>query len=61
MCVIAAEMIGVTNAGIGYFINYTKLIGLYADMMAGMLMIGLVGLIINYVFKLAEKIVLRGI
>jgi NitT/TauT family transport system permease protein len=61
MCVIAAEMIGVTTAGIGYFINYMTFIGRYADMMAGMLMIGLVGLLINYFFKAMEKIFLKWV
>lgn len=61
MCVIAAEMIGVTTAGIGYFINYMTFIGRYADMMAGMLMIGLVGLFINYFFKVMEKLFLKWV
>jgi NitT/TauT family transport system permease protein len=59
MCVIAAEMIGVSNAGIGYYINYTKFMGLYSAMMAGMLMIAFVGLFLNYFFKLLEKIFLK--
>ena len=61
MCVIAAEMIGVTDAGIGYFINYMTFIGQYSNMMAGMLMIGLFSLLINYGFKFFEKIVLKWI
>ena len=61
MCVIAAEMIGVTTAGIGYFINYMTFIGQYSNMMAGMLMIGLFSLVINYGFKLIEKVVLKWI
>ncbi|WP_457557883.1 ABC transporter permease [Candidatus Harpocratesius sp.] len=55
MCVIAAEMMGISGAGIGYFINYMKNIGYYSYMVAGMLMIALVGLLINGVFFLIEK------
>ncbi len=61
MCVIAAEMIGVTNAGIGYFINYMTFIGQYSNMTAGMLMIGLFSLIINYSFKMIEKMLFKWI
>ncbi|MHA1720198.1 MAG: ABC transporter permease [Promethearchaeota archaeon] len=59
MCVIAAEMMGISGAGIGYFINYMKNIGNYSNMMAGMLMIAIVGLGINGVFILIEKYALR--
>jgi len=59
MCVIAAEMMGISGAGIGYFINYMKNIGHYSNMMAGMMMIALVGLLINGIFLLIEKYSLR--
>jgi len=59
MCVIAAEMMGISGAGIGYFINYMKNIGHYSNMMAGMMMIAFVGLFINGVFLLIEKYSLK--
>ncbi len=55
MCVIAAEMMGISGAGIGYFINYMKNIGHYSHMMAGMIMIAIMGLLINGIFLLIEK------
>jgi len=59
MCVIAAEMMGISGAGIGYFINYMKNIGHYSNMMAGMMMIAFVGLFINGIFLLIEKYALK--
>jgi len=59
MCVIAAEMMGISGAGIGYFINYMKNIGHYSNMMAGMMMIAFVGLFINGIFLLIEKYSLK--
>ncbi|MHA1522109.1 MAG: ABC transporter permease [Promethearchaeota archaeon] len=63
MSVIAAEMMGVSGniGGIGYFINYMKDIGKYSYMIAGMLMIALVGLLIEIGFKLVEKKVLKWV
>ncbi|MHA1648218.1 MAG: ABC transporter permease, partial [Promethearchaeota archaeon] len=57
MCVIAAEMMGISGniGGIGYFISYMKNIGNYSYMMAGMLMIALVGLGLNGLFHFLEK------
>lgn len=59
MSVIAAEMMGLIGAGVGYFINYMKTIGNYSYMMAGMLMIGVIGMLIEGVFKGIEKYVLK--
>ncbi len=59
MCVIAAEMMGISGAGIGYFINYMKNIGHYSNMVAGMLMIAIIGLGINGIFVLIEKYALN--
>jgi len=55
MCVIAAEMIGVSDGGIGYFINDMKNIGNYTYMMAGMLMLAIVGLGISLLFIALER------
>ncbi len=61
MCVIAAEMMGVdvNSGGIGYFINFMKDIGHYANMMAGMMMIAIVGLAINGLFEILEQYALK--
>lgn len=59
MCVIAAELMGVSNAGIGYFIDVMKNYGNYSYMFAGMMMIAFIGLILNSLFKLFEKYKLR--
>lgn len=61
MCVISAEMMGVDVAtgGIGYFINYMKDIGNYGNMMAGMMMIALIGLVLNVTFEFVERYLLR--
>jgi len=57
MSVIAAEMMGISgdSGGVGYFINYMKDIGKYSYMIAGMMAIALVGLLIEFGFKILEK------
>ncbi len=57
MCVIAAEMIGISDAGVGYFINDMKNIGNYTFMMAGMVALALVGLAILFLFYAIERYV----
>ncbi|MHA1339943.1 MAG: ABC transporter permease [Promethearchaeota archaeon] len=60
MCVIAAEMIGISsNTGIGLFIIEMQNIGQMDSMLAGMLIIGIVGLLISGVFQLIEKSLLK--
>ncbi len=61
MSVIAAELMGidVNTGGIGYFINYMKNIGNYEYMLAGMLMIALIGLIITGVFNVIQNYLLK--
>jgi len=55
MCVIAAEMIGVSDAGVGYFINDMKNIGNYTYMMAGMVALAIVGVAILLFFYALEQ------
>lgn len=59
MCVIAAELMGISDGGIGYFINAMKNYGVYSYMIAGMIMIAIIGLLLNTVFNQFEKRVLR--
>ncbi|MEX2719298.1 MAG: ABC transporter permease [Candidatus Sigynarchaeota archaeon] len=61
MCVIAAEMIGVSDGGIGYFINDMKNIGNYVYMMAGMLMLAVVGLGISMFFLVLERYIIKWV
>ncbi len=61
MCVIAAEMIGVSDAGVGYFINDMKNIGNYTYMMTGMVALAFVGLGIILFFYALEKVALKWV
>ena len=63
MCVIAAEMIGIpSNQGIGMFIIDMQSIGRYNSMLAGMMVIGIVGLIIGLgLQKLEGQTPLKGL
>lgn len=56
MCIVAAEMIGVMRAlGLGFFVITMYELALYPQMIAGMIMIGLMGYVINEVFLKAEE------
>lgn len=60
MCVIAAEMIGIpSNQGIGMFILDMQSIGRYNSMIAGMSVIGIVGLIIGLGLQKLEVSILK--
>ncbi len=61
MCVIAAEMIGVSDAGVGYFINDMKNIGNYTFMMTGMVALAIVGLGILLLFYAIEHVTLKWV
>ena len=61
MCVIAAEMIGISDAGIGYFINDMKNIGNYTYMMAGMMALAIVGLGIWIGFYALERFTIKWV
>lgn len=56
MCTVAAEMIG-TNSGLGYLIlNSASLLNV-SDAIIGMLFIGLLGILFDYIFSEAEKLI----
>ncbi len=60
MCVIAAEFVGVPEGlGLGYYVWTMAAIGRYAEMVAGMLMIGIIGLLMNYAILFVERRILR--
>ncbi|OLS14406.1 MAG: ABC transporter permease [Promethearchaeota archaeon CR_4] len=61
MCVIAAEMIGVSDAGVGYFINDMKNIGNYTFMMAGMVALAIIGLAILFFFYALEHYAIKWV
>jgi sulfonate transport system permease protein len=54
MCVVAAEMIAATS-GIGFLISYSREMLQPDVMFVGVFSIGIVGLIIDRIFKLLEQ------
>ena len=54
MCVVAAEMMPGASTGLGYLIMYAYGWGQIQVVMAGMVVIGLIGLAIDLVFKSVE-------
>ncbi len=54
MCVVAAEMLPGTTSGLGYLILYAYNFGQMQVILAGMVVIGLIGLSIDYFFKTIE-------
>jgi NitT/TauT family transport system permease protein len=55
MCVVAAEMMPGTNSGIGYLIITSYNWGQVQVIIAGIVVIGLIGLGIDYLFKIVER------
>jgi NitT/TauT family transport system permease protein len=55
MCVVAAEMMPGTNSGIGYLIITSYNWGQVQVIIAGIVVIGVIGLGIDYLFKFVEK------
>jgi NitT/TauT family transport system permease protein len=55
MCIVAAEMLGNVGGGIGYYIFSEAGLGLYDYMFAGMLVIGLLGVLTTGVAGLFER------
>lgn len=45
MCIVAAELVGVTGGGVGFYIKAMADVGRYEEMFAGMIIIGLLGFI----------------
>jgi ABC-type nitrate/sulfonate/bicarbonate transport system permease component len=54
MSLIAAELIG-AQSGLGYFIQISRLSLSMDKIMAGMIIIGVLGLLLNYIIKFIEK------
>lgn len=55
MCVVAAEMMPGTNSGLGYLILASYNWGQVQVIVAGMIVIGLIGIGFDYLFKIIEK------
>lgn len=53
MCVVAAEMLPGTTAGLGYLIMYAYNLGQIQVIIAGIIVIGIIGLCIDTLFKIA--------
>ncbi|PWR70017.1 ABC transporter permease [Methanospirillum lacunae] len=54
MCLVAAEMLPGTSAGLGYLIMYAYNLGQIQVIVAGMIVIGTIGIISDYIFKLGQ-------
>jgi NitT/TauT family transport system permease protein len=55
MCVVAAEMLPGTTSGIGYLIMYSYNWGQVQVIIAGMIVIGVIGIGVDVVFRAVEK------
>ena len=55
MCVVAAEMMPGTNSGLGYLIISSYNFGQVPVIIAGMVVIGLIGIGFDYLFKIVEQ------
>nr|WP_319539730.1 ABC transporter permease [uncultured Methanospirillum sp.] len=54
MCLVAAEMLPGTSAGLGYLIMYAYNLGQIQVIVAGMIVIGVIGIASDYLFKLGQ-------
>lgn len=55
MCLVAAEMLPGTSAGLGYLIMYAYNLGQIQVIVAGMVVIGLIGIISDYLFRYGQS------
>jgi NitT/TauT family transport system permease protein len=55
MCVVAAEMMPGTNSGLGYLIMSSYNWGQIPVIIAGMIVIGIIGIGCDYLFKMVER------
>ncbi|MCX6682819.1 MAG: ABC transporter permease subunit, partial [Methanoregula sp.] len=55
MCVVAAEMMPGTNSGLGYLIMSSYNWGQVQVIIAGMIVIGLIGIGFDYLFKTIDR------
>ena len=54
MCLVAAEMLPGTSAGLGYLIMYAYNLGQIQVIVAGMIVIGVIGIISDYLFRCGQ-------
>ena len=54
MCLVAAEMLPGTSAGLGYLIMYAYNLGQIQVIVAGMIVIGVIGIASDYLFRLGQ-------
>jgi NitT/TauT family transport system permease protein len=55
MCLVAAEMLPGTSAGLGYLIMYAYNLGQIQVIVTGMIVIGMIGIMADYLFRLIQK------
>jgi NitT/TauT family transport system permease protein len=55
MCVVAAEMMPGTNSGIGYLIISSYNWGQVPVIIAGIIVIGMIGIVVDYLFKVVDR------
>lgn len=54
MCLVAAEMLPGTSAGLGYLIMYAYNLGQIGVIVAGMIVIGVIGIFSDYLFRCGQ-------
>ena len=61
MAIVAAEMVIRSPVGLGYFIWNMGDLGRYAEMVAGMIVIGVIGFIMNISILILQKRVIKWV
>jgi NitT/TauT family transport system permease protein len=54
MCLVAAEMLPGTSAGLGYLIMFAYNLGQIQVIVAGMIVIGVIGIVADYFFRMGQ-------
>jgi len=54
MCLVAAEMLPGTSAGLGYLIMFAYNLGQIQVIVAGMIIIGVIGIVADYFFRMGQ-------
>lgn len=54
MCLVAAEMLPGTSAGLGYLIMFAYNLGQIQVIVAGMIVIGVIGIVSDYIFRIGQ-------
>jgi NitT/TauT family transport system permease protein len=55
MCLVAAEMLPGTSAGLGYLIMFAYNLGQIQAIVAGMIVIGCIGIVSDYLFRVGQS------